>query len=186
MRELAVQGLGAALLPCFLGDVSPALIRLTPPLPELETGLWILTHSDLRRSLRVRAFMDFAGAEIAKQRRLIEGADGEDAIARGPSAGAGRSEGRRGRPRDRSRPRFAISLCPETPIDMEPLRSAAAINAVERLGGFDVQERSTCFDWRAGAAPGREGLALEACRRRRLHRRGGVCRRRRRACSSGG
>jgi DNA-binding transcriptional LysR family regulator len=85
LRELAVHGLGAALLPCFLGDVSPALIRLTPPLPELETGLWILTHSDLRRSLRVRAFMDFAGAEIARQRRLIEGAEGEDAIARGPS-----------------------------------------------------------------------------------------------------
>ena len=84
MRELAVQGLGAALLPCFLGDVSPALVRLTPPLPELETGLWILTHSDLRRSLRVRAFMDFAGAEMAKQRRLIEGAEGEDAIP--PSA----------------------------------------------------------------------------------------------------
>jgi DNA-binding transcriptional LysR family regulator len=83
MRELAVQGLGAALLPCFIGDVSPALIRLTPLLPELETGLWILTHSDLRRSLRVRAFMDFAGAEIAKQRRLIEGADGEDAVALG-------------------------------------------------------------------------------------------------------
>ncbi|MBV8105597.1 MAG: LysR family transcriptional regulator [Hyphomicrobiales bacterium] len=82
MRELAVQGLGAALLPCFLGDVSPALIRLAPPLAELEAGLWILTHSDLRRSARVRAFMDFAGAEIAKQRRLFEGADGEDAVAR--------------------------------------------------------------------------------------------------------
>jgi DNA-binding transcriptional LysR family regulator len=86
MRELAAQGLGAALLPCVLGDVSPALIRLAPPLAELEAGLWILTHSDLRRSARVRAFMDFASAEIAKQRRLLEGADGEDAAAPGLTA----------------------------------------------------------------------------------------------------
>ena len=33
----------------------------------------MLTHSDLRRSPRVRAFMDFAGAELIKQRRAIEG-----------------------------------------------------------------------------------------------------------------
>src|SRR5271165_1021451 len=85
MRELAIQGMGAALLPCVLGDVSPALVRLAPPLAELEAGLWILTHSDLRRSARVRAFMDFAGAEMAKQRRLLEGADGEDAVAPGPT-----------------------------------------------------------------------------------------------------
>ena len=83
MRELAVQGLGRRSCPAFLGDVSPALIRLAPPLAELEAGLWILTHSDLRRSARVRAFMDFAGAEMAKQRRLLEGADGEDAVAPG-------------------------------------------------------------------------------------------------------
>jgi DNA-binding transcriptional LysR family regulator len=42
-------------------------------LPELDIGVWMLTHSDLRRSARVRAFMDFAGAELTKQRRTIEG-----------------------------------------------------------------------------------------------------------------
>jgi DNA-binding transcriptional LysR family regulator len=73
MRELALQGFGAALLPCFLGDQSPDLARIGHPLPELDVGLWMLTHSDLRRSARVRAFMDFAGAELAKHRRAIEG-----------------------------------------------------------------------------------------------------------------
>ena len=33
----------------------------------------MLTHSDLRRAARVRAFMEFAGAELAKHRRAIEG-----------------------------------------------------------------------------------------------------------------
>ncbi len=73
MLELALQGFGAALLPCFLGDRSPDLARIGYPLPELDVGLWMLTHSDLRRSARVRAFMDFAGAELAKHRRAIEG-----------------------------------------------------------------------------------------------------------------
>ncbi len=78
MLELAVHGFGATLLPCFLGDLSPPLVRVGPPQEDLDVGLWILTHSDLRRSARVRAFMDFAGAEMAKHRRVVEGADGEE------------------------------------------------------------------------------------------------------------
>jgi DNA-binding transcriptional LysR family regulator len=73
MLQLTLQGFGAALLPCFLGDWSPDLTRVGNPLPELDLGLWMLTHSDLRRSARVRAFMDFVGAELAKHRRAIEG-----------------------------------------------------------------------------------------------------------------
>jgi len=80
IRELAARGLGAALLPCFLGEHSP-LVRVGQPLAELDVGLWILTHSDLRRSARVRAFMDFAGAEMARHRRALEGVDAEEAAS---------------------------------------------------------------------------------------------------------
>ncbi len=73
MLELALRGVGAALLPCFLGDRSPDLVRVGYPLPELDAGLWMLTHAELRRAARVRAFMDFAGAELMKHRRAIEG-----------------------------------------------------------------------------------------------------------------
>ena len=73
MLQLALQGFGATLLPCFLGDRCPDLARVGYLLPELDLGLWMLTHSDLRRSARVRAFMDFAGAELTRQRRAIEG-----------------------------------------------------------------------------------------------------------------
>ena len=73
MLELALRGVGAALLPCFLGDRSPDLVRVGYPLPELDAGLWMLTHADLRRAARVRAFMDFAGPELMKHRRAIEG-----------------------------------------------------------------------------------------------------------------
>jgi DNA-binding transcriptional LysR family regulator len=77
MLEMAVHGFGAAPLPCFLGEPNPNLARLGPALREWDLGLWILTHSDLRRSARVRAFMDFAGAELARHRKTIEGAESE-------------------------------------------------------------------------------------------------------------
>ena len=77
MLEMALLGLGAAPLPCYLGEPNPTLARLGPTLREWDLGLWILTHSDLRRSARVRAFMDFAGAELARHRRAIEGAETE-------------------------------------------------------------------------------------------------------------
>jgi DNA-binding transcriptional LysR family regulator len=73
LLQMALQGFGATLLPCFLGDRHPDLTRIGYLLPELDQGLWMLTHSDLRRSARVRAFMDFAGAELTKQRRAFEG-----------------------------------------------------------------------------------------------------------------
>ena len=85
--QLALQGFGATLLPCFLGDRCPDLARVGYLLPELDMGLWMLTHSDLRRSPRVRAFMDFAGAELTKHRRAIEGEEsGRNGIALAHSA----------------------------------------------------------------------------------------------------
>jgi DNA-binding transcriptional LysR family regulator len=73
MLALTVEGLGAALLPSFLGDQSSGLGRVGYLLPELDAGLWLLTHADLRRSARVRAFMDFAGGELMNHRGAIEG-----------------------------------------------------------------------------------------------------------------
>ncbi len=69
----AEAGIGLALLPCFLGDTSPALVRLMPPPAELLRELWIATHRDLRRTARVRAFMDFVGGAIVRERPLLEG-----------------------------------------------------------------------------------------------------------------
>lgn len=72
LAEAAAAGIGLVVLPCFIGTALPRLVRLSPPITEIETGLWILTHTDLRQTARVRAFMDFASAEIAKRRKLIE------------------------------------------------------------------------------------------------------------------
>ena len=57
IRIAAEAGIGLALMPRFLGDDSPELVRLQLPVDELTTGLWILTHPDLVRSARVNAFV---------------------------------------------------------------------------------------------------------------------------------
>ena len=73
LTEAVEAGIGVGPLPCFIADARPALKRLAPPNPDFSTGLWLLTHPDLRHSARVRIFLDFLAAEIAKRRRAIEG-----------------------------------------------------------------------------------------------------------------
>lgn len=69
----AAAGLGLAALPCYLGDTIPGLRRLSEPVPEMATALWVLTHEDLRRTARVSAFTEFAAGALAAQRARLEG-----------------------------------------------------------------------------------------------------------------
>lgn len=66
-------GLGVGFLPCMLGDITPGLERVGPVVPELQDELWLLTHQDIRKSWRVKAFMTFCAAAVANQKPLIEG-----------------------------------------------------------------------------------------------------------------
>ncbi len=76
LLEAARCGLGVAPLPCFLGDPDPVLGRVAEPRPEFTVGLWLLTHADLRRTARVRAFLDYMAGAIAGDHALIEGRSG--------------------------------------------------------------------------------------------------------------
>jgi DNA-binding transcriptional LysR family regulator len=74
----ARAGIGLAVLPCYLGDLDPGLARALPrPVPELARELWIITHADLRRTARVRAFFDIVGEGLAAERALFEGRAGQ-------------------------------------------------------------------------------------------------------------
>lgn len=66
-------GIGIGHLPCFIGDASRALKRLSGPEPDFSAGLWLLTHSDLRQSPRIRLFMDHVAGELQRLKPLIEG-----------------------------------------------------------------------------------------------------------------
>lgn len=70
----ARAGIGLALLPCYLGDGEPGLVRaLAEPIEELAGELWIVTHSDLKGTARVRAFFDVVGEGLVGERELFEG-----------------------------------------------------------------------------------------------------------------
>ncbi|MCX7283827.1 MAG: LysR family transcriptional regulator [Novosphingobium sp.] len=70
-------GMGAALMPCYLGDGEPGLRRIGDPLSDLRGEMWIVTHSDLRTTARVRAFFDLVGEGLVAKRAMFEGLAGE-------------------------------------------------------------------------------------------------------------
>jgi DNA-binding transcriptional LysR family regulator len=53
--ELVALGLGVGVVPLFLAEGRKDLVRLTDPLPECESELWLLTHPDARHLRRVGA-----------------------------------------------------------------------------------------------------------------------------------
>jgi len=71
--EVVKAGGGLGLLPCGLADRVPGLRRLRPPVEEVTTKIWLLTHEDLRHMGRVRAFLDFMSDAFAQERALLEG-----------------------------------------------------------------------------------------------------------------
>ncbi|TCU13435.1 LysR family transcriptional regulator [Rhizobium sullae] len=70
----AKAGIGVALLPCYLGDSHLELVRaIADPIAELVGELWIVTHTDLKGTARVRAFFDIVGEGLIRERAVFEG-----------------------------------------------------------------------------------------------------------------
>lgn len=55
VMELVALGLGVGIVPLFLADDRKDVVRLTEPLEECETDLWLLTHPESRHLRRVGA-----------------------------------------------------------------------------------------------------------------------------------
>jgi len=67
------QQQGLAYLPCFLGDADSELERVCPPDPQLNLGLWLLIHPDLKETARVIAFCDYLIAAMKQEEDLLAG-----------------------------------------------------------------------------------------------------------------
>ena len=67
------SGVGVALLPSYIGDVESDLVRMLGPLKEPLTACYMLTHPDLHKTPRVRAFFDFMISEIEPFRPMLAG-----------------------------------------------------------------------------------------------------------------
>jgi DNA-binding transcriptional LysR family regulator len=73
VAEAIQAGVGVSVLPCFIGERTAGLARLTDPVTDISASLWLLTHPDLKQSARVRAFMDYAWEALSRTRALLEG-----------------------------------------------------------------------------------------------------------------
>ncbi|MBJ3778793.1 LysR family transcriptional regulator [Acuticoccus mangrovi] len=73
LAEAIELGAGIGYLPCFIGDARPAMVRLAAPEETFVSSLWLLTHADLRRTPRVRAFLDFVGGRLNALRSFLSG-----------------------------------------------------------------------------------------------------------------
>ncbi len=69
----ARSGLGIAFLPTFIGQGDEKLQNLFTLAPIENDHLWLLIHSDLRQTARVRALVDFVTEAIIDERILYEG-----------------------------------------------------------------------------------------------------------------
>jgi DNA-binding transcriptional LysR family regulator len=67
-------GLGSAILPCYVGDSDPELRRIVrEPITKGSMDLWVLSHPDVRKAARVRAFTAFIADTLLDDRDLFEG-----------------------------------------------------------------------------------------------------------------
>lgn len=73
--------MGLTILPCFVGDRDPLLVRAQGSGPELYGRLWILTHGETRKTKRVRVFSDFIKGRLAAHAEILNGGMTSDGLA---------------------------------------------------------------------------------------------------------
>ncbi len=71
--KAAEAGMGIAVLPCMMGDVSPHLIRVPPGDVAPEMDGWVLHHPELRTTERVRVFVRHIREAIKNHADLVGG-----------------------------------------------------------------------------------------------------------------
>lgn len=71
LMEATAGGLGVAVLPCFMADwddrLEPAPMAGVPP----SRSIWLLVHSDLSRSPRIRYVLDYLAQSIAAASAIL-------------------------------------------------------------------------------------------------------------------
>jgi len=76
MHDAIRNGAGLGVLPCFAGDPDAGLRRLTGPLEDVSSTLYLLVHRDMRRSPAVRASMEALIDLYTQHSALLEGTAG--------------------------------------------------------------------------------------------------------------
>lgn len=73
MIQAALAGLGLVMLPTYVGDVEPGLVRLSKPDLRHMADFWLLSHGDLRNNARLRAAREQITAALTERAALFRG-----------------------------------------------------------------------------------------------------------------
>lgn len=79
--EAARAGIGLAMIDCFLGDPEPDLVRILPTKLYHTMEVWLVTHSEVSRSARIRVLFDHLAEAFQSDRASLEGAPQDAAAA---------------------------------------------------------------------------------------------------------
>ena len=77
---MALEGVGLALLPCYLGDAEPGLVQVLPPSEAPTEAVYLIVHEDLREAARVRACATFLADGIRAAGPVLRGEVGVDQL----------------------------------------------------------------------------------------------------------
>ncbi|MDB5698536.1 MAG: transcriptional regulator, LysR family [Alphaproteobacteria bacterium] len=72
--RLTAAGAGISVLPCFIGDEDPQLVRIVPDV-RIMRSFWLVTHEDTRRLGRIVAFSEWMTDLVQRQRERLLGRD---------------------------------------------------------------------------------------------------------------
>ncbi len=73
LLDLAQQGAGHVVLPCFVGDQEAGLVRSGSPIAALAHDQWLVVHGEDRHQPAVRRTVDLMATLILSARRIFEG-----------------------------------------------------------------------------------------------------------------
>jgi DNA-binding transcriptional LysR family regulator len=71
--EAIRAGAGLGILPCFVGDADPTLVRVSAVIGDLDHDYWLLVHPDLRAVPHIRRVIDWIRDAFTEQRAALRG-----------------------------------------------------------------------------------------------------------------
>ena len=71
--EAIRAGAGLGIVPCFIGDADPSLVRVTGVIDELDSDYWLVVHADLRAVARIRRVIDWIRHAFVVERPALRG-----------------------------------------------------------------------------------------------------------------
>lgn len=72
-REALTAGAGLGILPCFVGDAEPGLVRVTPPIEEISADYWLIVPPENTSPPYFRRAIDWVTESFREQKDALSG-----------------------------------------------------------------------------------------------------------------